>query len=673
MTIIISIALLSFLSHFIILTTAQQDFIYHLCNQSVGNYTSTSAYGTNLKALLSNLTSDPKIDYGYYSSSDGQNPNRVNALGLCRADVKPDSCRTCLNNASILLRNLCPNQKEAYGYNDGCILRYASRSMFGINQDPDSLSYMYMCNIYNVTDNKYSEVLNGLMQRLRRKAVTGDSRRKFAANRETILFQTIYGLVQCMPDLSEQDCDDCLEKAISSIPSLCNNRIGGRIIKLSCNIRYENYRFYDTAVVDSLSSPPPASSPSSNASSSKGNRNTSRTVIIVAASIGAFLAILMWVCIYFVVRISKRTIEIDQPEAKDDDEITPIESLQFNFNIIRLATDNFSVANKLGQGGFGSVYKGMLPNGQDIAVKRLSMDSGQGDSEFKNEVLLVAKLQHRNLVRLLGFSLEKHERLLVYEFLSNRSLDYLLFDSSERVHLNWVMRYKIIGGIARGLLYLHEDSRLRIIHRDLKASNILLDEELNPKISDFGMARLFVVDQTQSNTSRIVGTYGYMAPEYAMHGQFSIKSDVFSFGILVLEIISGKKNNSVFDEANTHDDLLSFAWKNWREGTTFNLVDPIVNNGSRNEIIRCIHIGLLCVQENVAARPTMAQVVLMLNSYSSSLPLPSKPPLFMNAKGLCEIQMREYSSEATTRSSERASNSIQESVNVASITEPYPR
>ncbi|KAK4267935.1 hypothetical protein QN277_024653 [Acacia crassicarpa] len=665
MAIIISIALISFLSHFIILTTAQQGFIYQLCNNSVGNYANTSAYGTNLKTLLSNLPSDPKIDYGYYRSSEGQNPNRVYALGLCRADVKPDSCRTCLNNASILLQNLCPNQKEVAGYNDTCILRYANRSMFGITEEPD----FSMCNPKSVTDNNFNEVLDGLMRRLRSKAATGDTRRKFAASNVTTLFQTtIYGLVQCMPDLSDQDCDACLVKAISSIPLLCNNRMGGRIITLNCIIRYEIYCFYDTAVVDSLlPSSPPAASPSSNTSSSQGNHNTSRTVIIVAASIGAFIAILILVCIYFVVRKSKSTIE-----TKDDDEIAPIESLQFNFNTIRLATDNFSVANKLGQGGFGSVYKGRLPNGQDIAVKRLSMDSGQGDSEFKNEVLLVAELQHRNLVRLIGFSLEKHERLLIYEFLPNRSLDYLLFDSSKRVHLNWEKREKIIGGIARGLLYLHEDSRLRIIHRDLKASNILLDEELNPKISDFGMARLFVVDQTQSNTSRIVGTYGYMAPEYALHGQFSIKSDVFSFGILVLEIISGKKNNSVYDEEDARD-LLSFAWKNWREGTTYNLVDPILNNGSRNEIMRCIHIGLLCVEENVADRPTMAQLVLMLNSYSYCLPSPSKPPHFKNTNGSSEIQMREYSSEATTRSSEWASNSIQESVNEASITELYPR
>ncbi|XP_054822087.1 cysteine-rich receptor-like protein kinase 10 isoform X2 [Prosopis cineraria] len=556
-----SIALLSFLSHFIILT-AQQDFIYHRCYNGAGNYTNTSAYQSKLNLLLSNLTSNNKIDYGYYTSSQGQNPNRVNALGLCRADIKPDSCRSFLNNATSLLRRLCPNQKEAYGYNDGCILRYANRSMFGINQDPDFS--IFMCNPNNATDIKYSEALDSLMRRLRSKAAAGSTRWKFAANTTTTLFQNIYGLVQCMPDLSEQDCDDCLEKSISSIPYYCNNRIGGRIIKMSCNIRYENYRFYDTEVVDSLSSPPPASPPSNTSStqagtidSPKGNSNTSRTVTIVVVPLGVFIALLILICIYFAVRESKRTVEIDQPEANDD-EIKPIESMQFNFNTIRLATDNFSVVNKLGQGGFGSVYKGRLPNGQDIAVKRLSMNSMQGDAEFKNEVLLVAKLQHRNLVRLLGFSLETNERLLVYEFLPNKSLDYLLFDSSERAQLNWVIRYKIIGGIAHGLLYLHEDSRLRVIHRDLKLSNILLDEELNPKISDFGMAKLFVIDQTQSNTSRIVGTYGYMAPEYTMHGQYSVKSDVFSFGILVLELISSRKNSSIFDEENAHD-VLSFG------------------------------------------------------------------------------------------------------------------
>ncbi|KAJ4703236.1 Receptor-like protein kinase [Melia azedarach] len=277
--------------------------------------------------------------------------------------------------------------------------------------------------------------------------------------------------------------------------------------------------------------------------------------------------------------------------------------------------------------GFGAVYKGRLADGQEIAVKRLSKNSRQGDMEFKNEVILVAKLQHRNLVRLLGFCLEGTERLLIFECEPNSSLDNYIFDREKSSILDWEMRYKIIKGIARGVLYLHEESRLRIIHRDLKASNILLDADMIPKISDFGMARLFEVDQTQGRTSRIVGTIGYMAPEYVMRGRFSVKSDVFSFGVLVLEIISGRMNTS-FSNGEGIQNLLTYAWNNWQEGTVINITDPVLRVGptSTEELKRCIHIGLLCVQVSAANRPTMASVVFMLNSSSTlSLPIPSRP------------------------------------------------
>lgn len=291
------------------------------------------------------------------------------------------------------------------------------------------------------------------------------------------------------------------------------------------------------------------------------------------------------------------------------------------------ATKNFSLSCKLGEGGFGPVYKGILGEGQEVAVKRLSKTSTQGLEEFKNEVICIAKLQHRNLVKLIGYCMEDDEMMLIYEYMPNNSLDSIIFDEKRRKLLDWPTRYHIINGIARGLLYLHQDSRLRIIHRDLKASNVLLDSDMNPKISDFGLARRFGGNEMGSNTRMVVGTYGYMSPEYAVHGLFSVKSDVFSFGVLLLEIVSGKKNRGFFQQDHS-DNLLGHAWRLYKEDRSMELIDEaLLESFSVSEAMRSIQVGLLCVQHSPGDRPNMSSVVVMLAG-EGSLPEPKQPGFF---------------------------------------------
>ncbi|PON79922.1 S-receptor-like serine/threonine-protein kinase [Trema orientale] len=352
--------------------------------------------------------------------------------------------------------------------------------------------------------------------------------------------------------------------------------------------------------------------------SSKGNgflrKRGMRAVLI--SSIAFFLLLSLSFAYWWLKK--KHNNKYEHAESRGDPDL-PF----FSLSTIMAATDDFSPANKLGQGGFGSVHKGQFSNGQKIAVKRLSTSSGQGLEELKNEVMLIANLQHRNLVKLLGWCIEGEEKMLIYEYMPNKSLDSFIFDQTRRSCLDWRTRFNIIIGVARGVLYLHQDSRLRIIHRDLKASNVLLDAEMNPKISDFGMARTINEDQIQDKTRRIVGTYGYMSPEYAIFGKFSMKSDVFSFGVILLETITGMKNHEVYQEG-TSINLIGHVWNLWKEKRALETVDSLLESYVHDEVLRCIQIGLLCVQEEVKDRPTMSAVVLMLSS-EIALPSPKQP------------------------------------------------
>ncbi|XP_070677316.1 G-type lectin S-receptor-like serine/threonine-protein kinase At4g27290 [Malus domestica] len=321
----------------------------------------------------------------------------------------------------------------------------------------------------------------------------------------------------------------------------------------------------------------------------------------------------------------------------------------FDLMTIVSATSNFSIENKLGEGGFGSVFKGTMENGQEIAVKRLSKSSRQGLDEFKNEVTHIAKLQHRNLVKLLGCCIQEDEMILIYEFMPNKSLDFFIFGLTTQkpciytMLLDWPKRFEIINGIARGILYLHQDSRLRVIHRDLKASNILLGSEFNPKISDFGLARSFGGNETTAKTKKVVGKYGYMSPEYVIDGFYSIKSDVYSFGVMVLEIVSGSRNRG-FSHPDHKLNLLGHAWMLHTKDMPLKLIDASVEDSvTLHEVVRTIHVGLLCVQRNPGDRPSMSAVVLMLGG-EGALPPPLKPS-FYSERDLTELEVS-HSSKA---------------------------
>ncbi|XP_071907481.1 G-type lectin S-receptor-like serine/threonine-protein kinase At4g27290 isoform X3 [Coffea arabica] len=343
-------------------------------------------------------------------------------------------------------------------------------------------------------------------------------------------------------------------------------------------------------------------------------------ILVIPLVSGGMLVLCFFIWCMLQRRKKKRGVKI----GSDD-----IELPLYQLEAVTTATKSFSVSNIIGEGGFGPVYKGRLENGVEIAVKRHSQTSGQGLGEFKNEVILISSLQHRNLVRLLGCCLDGNERMLIYEYMPNGSLDYFIFDQSRKKLLAWKNRFEIALGISRGLLYLHQDSRLRIIHRDLKASNVLLDSELNPKISDFGIAKSFGGDQTEGKTRTVIGTYGYMSPEYAFSGKYSVKSDVFSLGVLLLELVSGRRNR-ILDHSDQHLSLLGHAWQLWNEDKALQLMDKCLKESSvESQVLRCIQVGLLCVQKLAEDRPTMAAVVFMLSNEIVSLPQPKHPGFFL--------------------------------------------
>ncbi|CAL5410904.1 unnamed protein product [Camellia sinensis] len=353
----------------------------------------------------------------------------------------------------------------------------------------------------------------------------------------------------CTRDISRRDCRVCLNSEFGDLDGCCDYRQGGTVLSRNCNMRFQLYPFYHEPTVN-------------------GNRKKIKVAMLVTGPTTFVLAGLVAGCYVIRHQRSNRTRkdeeksqsallqELANPHSVDinqEGEFVSSQDLPFmELATIKAATRNFSDTNKLGQGGFGTVYKGILCDGKEIAVKRLSRKSWQGLEEFKNEVILIAKLQHRNLVRHVGCGIEGEEKLLIYEYMPNKSLDLFIFDSKKH-------------------------------------------------------------------------SSGYMAPEYAMGGLFSVKSDVFSYGVILLEIISGQRNSGFYltEHAQT---LLAYAWRLWSNGKELELLDPLLAGSCPvAKVVRCIHIGLLCVQEDPKDRPNMSSVVVLLVNESATLPEPNQP------------------------------------------------
>ncbi|CAN6205619.1 unnamed protein product [Urochloa humidicola] len=648
------------------------------CNGTTGNFTSGGAFAANLDILVAALVSNASTSSSLFATAAvGAGPDTAYGLALCRGDVTDQhACSSCLADAFARLRRpeLCGGGRDATLYADICTARYSGGDFLAraddnspvINGMDANASTYAGWDARNATSKSFFLSLGATL--FGEMAMYGAYNSSAAARRFASAamyinarLPTVYGLAQCTPDLAPAQCWRCFQGLDGQIGRWFDGRQGGRILGVRCSFRYEAYKFFAGTPDVQIGMQGGPSTPSSN-----GRNNRKGVIVAIAVSITVlFCAMVAGLLLAQRKRAGKAELQVrgrghSRNNSKTEEalklwriEESSSEFTVFNFSELTAATGDFSDDNLLGKGGFGPVYKGRLADGVEIAVKRLAAHSGQGLEEFKNEIQLIAKLQHTNLVRLVGCCVQEEEKLLVYEYMPNRSLDCFIFDRQQVQLLDWEKRLHIIEGVVQGLLYLHKHSRVRIVHRDLKASNILLDKGLKPKISDFGIARIFGSNTTEDNTNKVVGTYGYMAPEYASEGIFSAKSDVYSFGVLLLEIVSGKRNNGHHCYGD-FVNLLGHAWHLWSESKAFELVDPTLL-GECGEveasIMRCIKVALLCVQENAMDRPTMADVAAMLavtDGATAELPDPRRPPHFsLRVSG---DSGDDASSEARTRS-----------------------
>lgn len=533
---------------------------------------------------------------------------KVYGYGECMEDLDQRDCNVCFAQCKTQILRCFPYQSGTLGgrlFYDGCYLRYDDYNFFN---ESLSVGDRTVCATKDVIGSSINQTVfrANVMQLVRNLSVEAPKNDGFFVGSVSRGNVSVYGLAQCWKLVNGSGCEGCLANAVSRIAS-CVPKEEGRVLNAGCYLRYSTQKFYYNSTVPSV----------------PGNGGRKLAIILATTLSTVALTLIIATTIFF---WNKKLVK-KRRESKQLGALSPLvnkSKVNFSYESLEKATNYFSDSNKLGQGASGSVYKGTLPNGNVVAIKRLFFNTRQWVDHFFNEVNLISGIYNKNLVKLLGCSITGPESLLVYEYVPNLSLHDHLFVKKDVEPLRWEARYKIILGTAEGLTYLHEESKLRIIHRDIKLSNILLDDDLSPKIADFGLARLFPEDKSHISTA-IAGTLGYMAPEYVVCGKLTEKADVYSFGVLVVEVTCGKRNKFFSPDLIS---ILHVVWNYYKEDKLWEAVDPVIENNFQENACRVLEIGLLCVQASAEMRPSMSTVVQMLTDDSVEIPEPTRPPFW---------------------------------------------
>ncbi|XP_047319179.1 cysteine-rich receptor-like protein kinase 46 [Impatiens glandulifera] len=552
---------------------------------------------------------------GFATGEDGDAPNRIYVLAQCMGDLSEDDCATCFIETSAHLPGCFPHTGGRV-YLDGCFMRFDNYSFF---QETTSPQDVQICS-EDVSSEQYVNATNLLVSGLVEMA---PSKEGYDAENTPPGIIKVYGMANCWNTLSKDQCAKCLSNASYSVLS-CLPSADGRALNAGCFLRYSSYQFANKSV--------------------NNQGHFLKFLAYILGGVGfCLLAIILGIHIGKTI-YRRRQERLYEKEVMNVNSSESLRSLRFKYSTLQKATEDFSPEHKIGQGGYGEVFRGVFPDGREIAIKRLFASSKHNAEEIRNEMDIISQSHHRNLVRFLGFCFAD-DNLLVYEFLANKSLDQMLFDPEKKKELDWKRRLGIIKGTAEGLEYLHKDCQVKIIHRDIKASNILLDLKCRPKISDFGLAR-FNDTTNQGEKERkggeetitadqetiAAGTLGYMAPECLAGGALTDKVDVYSYGVVVLEIVCGVKNSDYYqsDYYNPLCTLVTSAWKHFQENRVVEMIDKsmeiVEESPEKEEVVRVVQMGLLCTQESPSQRPSMTNVVQMLRQREMELPTPSRPP-----------------------------------------------